>query len=105
MNPFSLGWYLPLLVRDVPGALQPSEKGAKDRRVGMGSTWEELDRKFRGDLPDGSYVGRLAYRGLVMSACKGVVEIDGVVVRGEERTKAAALLSGVQASKENRAVR
>ena len=77
-----------------------SEKGAKERRVGMGSTWEELDRKFRGDLPDGSYVGRLAYRGLVMSACRGVGEIDGVVVRGEERAKAAALLSGVQASKE-----
>ncbi|KZV93648.1 L domain-like protein [Exidia glandulosa HHB12029] len=99
MNPFSLGWYLPLLVRDVPGALQPSEKGSKERRVGMGSTWEELDRKFRGDLPDGSYVGRLAYRGLVMGACRGVQEIDGVVVRSEERVKAAALLSGVQAKK------
>ncbi|EJD43556.1 L domain-like protein, partial [Auricularia subglabra TFB-10046 SS5] len=95
MNPFSLGWYLPLLVRDVPGALQPSDSTSKGRRVGMGSTWEELDRKFRGDLPDGSYVGRLAYRGLVMSACAGVAEIDGVLVRGEERAKAAALLKGV----------
>ena len=93
MNPFSLGWYLPLLVRDVPGALQPSE-GAS-RKVGMGNTWEELDRKFRGDLPDGSYIGRLAYRGLVMEACQGISDIDGVAVRDEERAKAKQLLEGV----------
>ncbi|KAJ1303513.1 hypothetical protein OPQ81_011698 [Rhizoctonia solani] len=38
MNPFSLGWYLPLLVRDVPGALQPSETNAKG-----GAPWSDLD--------------------------------------------------------------
>ncbi|KAH7103775.1 hypothetical protein BKA62DRAFT_602739, partial [Auriculariales sp. MPI-PUGE-AT-0066] len=93
MNPFSLGWYLPLLVRDVPGALQPTESGS--RKVGLGSTWEELDRKFRGDLPDGSYIGRLAYRGLVMEACQGIEQIDGVGVKEEERAKAQQLLRGV----------
>lgn len=25
MNPCTLGWYLPLLVKDIPGALQPSD--------------------------------------------------------------------------------
>lgn len=102
MNPFSLGWYLPLLVRDVPGALQPSEKGSKEKR---GTTWEELDRKFRSDLPDGSYVGRLAYRGLVMNACSQVAEIDGVAVRSAEKAKAAALLKGVQANREKQEAR
>ncbi|KAG8907834.1 hypothetical protein FRB99_002007 [Tulasnella sp. 403] len=27
MNPFSLGWYLPIMVKDLQGALQPSERG------------------------------------------------------------------------------
>lgn len=31
MNPCTLGWYLPLLVKDVPGALQPSEPGHRVR--------------------------------------------------------------------------
>ena len=26
MNPCTLGWYLPLIVKDLPGALQPSDR-------------------------------------------------------------------------------
>jgi len=93
MNPSTLGWYLPLLVRDVPGALQPSESGVREKGSGCG--WQELDAKFRRDLPDDAYVGRLAYRGLVMRACARIRMLDGVEVSEKERTKANQLLQGI----------
>ena len=100
MNPCTLGWYLPLLVRDVPGALQPSEQDGDqgERRHGTkgGSwQWQELDAKFRRDLPDEAYVGRLAYRGLIMRACRGVKVLDGIQVSEKEREKAERLLTGI----------
>jgi hypothetical protein len=106
MNPCTLGWYLPLLVRDVPGALQPSEQdadqgGSTAKRDGKSNgkhsswQWQELDAKFRRDLPDEAYVGRLAYRGLVMRACKGVKVLDGIQVSDKEREKAERLLTGI----------
>ncbi|KAG1743241.1 uncharacterized protein EDB91DRAFT_1126475 [Suillus paluster] len=106
MNPCTLGWYLPLLVKDLPGALQPSERnGTREEEDGQsrgekGSTeygWQELDSKFRRDLPDDAYVGRLAYRGLVMRACPRIGMLDGVEVSEKERTKADQLLQGVMA--------
>jgi hypothetical protein len=101
MNPCTLGWYLPLLVRDAPGALQPCENqdGSSEReRNGRKRTeygWQELDSKFRRDLPDDAYVGRLAYRGLVMRACPRIRMLDGVEVSEKERTKAHHLLQGI----------
>ncbi|THV03804.1 hypothetical protein K435DRAFT_826966 [Dendrothele bispora CBS 962.96] len=92
MNPCTLGWYLPLLVKDVPGALQPSEEATTSKqRIG----WQELDSKFRRDLPDEAYVGRLAYRGLVMKACPRIRMLDGVEVTEKERVKAERLLVGI----------
>ncbi|CUA67143.1 Septation initiation network scaffold protein cdc11 [Rhizoctonia solani] len=93
MNPFSLGWYLPLLVRDVPGALQPSETNEKSS-----TPWSDLDVKFRRDLPDELYIGRLAYRGLVMRVCPQVRIIDGIEITQPERTKAQKLLLGIEQS-------
>jgi len=95
MNPCTLGWYLPLLVRDVPGALQPSEGGGDRGKRGDGGSWQELDSKFRRDLPNESYVGRLAYRGLIMRACAKVRMVDGVEVSEKERAKAQHLLAGI----------
>ena len=92
MNPCTLGWYLPLLVKDVPGALQPSE----GRRGGEGGEgWQALDSKFRRDLPNSSYIGRLAYRGLIMRACGRIGMLDGVSVSEKERMKANELLKGI----------
>lgn len=122
MNPCTLGWYLPILVRDAPGALQPSETGRPEGEakgegvrsrgggagavgrhgednVGGGYSWAELDAKFRRDLPDEAYVGRLAYRGLVMRACPRVRMLDGVVVEEREREKAERLLQGLLRAK------
>ncbi|KAG1868985.1 hypothetical protein DFJ58DRAFT_714151 [Suillus subalutaceus] len=107
MNPCTLGWYLPLLVKDLPGALQPSERndsseGEVHPRGEKGSTeygWQELDSKFRRDLPDDAYVGRLAYRGLVMRACPRIGMLDGVEVSEKERAKADQLLQGMMAKK------
>ncbi|OAX39884.1 hypothetical protein K503DRAFT_769104 [Rhizopogon vinicolor AM-OR11-026] len=106
MNPCTLGWYLPLLVKDLPGALQPSERNGSSEgeeacsRGEKGSTeygWQELDSKFRRDLPDDAYVGRLAYRGLVMRACPRIGMLDGVEVTEKERAKADQLLQGMMA--------
>jgi hypothetical protein len=38
------------------------------------------------------YVGRLAYRGLVMRACSGVRVLDGVAVTSKERAKTVRVL-------------
>lgn len=178
MNPCTLGWYLPLLVRDVPGALQPSDgdrpgalagprgpasqvgavptpriqsgqrarggpnshgappgQGSSSTRTGSSgsssgassgdaeaagasgghgagtagppdagagasaaagaATWKELDAKFRRDLPDEAYVGRLAYRGLVMRACPAIRLLDGVETSAKEREKAEKLLTSL----------
>jgi hypothetical protein len=104
MNPCTLGWYLPLLVKDVPGALQPSESksstsgGGKRGNDGEGkasNSWQELDAKFRRDLPDELYIGRLAYRGLVMRACSRIRMLDGVGVSEKEERKAQKLLVGI----------
>ncbi|KAG8875276.1 hypothetical protein FRB97_005253 [Tulasnella sp. 331] len=94
MNPFSLGWYFPLLVNasDLLSAVQPtshlstpapqqsetspSSSPTRDsasqksrRKSPYAPTWMELDERFRRDLPDAVYMERLAYRGLVMRAC------------------------------------
>lgn len=95
MNPCTLGWYLPLLVKDVPGALQPSEGSGDGRGERAAAGWAELDSKFRRDLPDESYIGRLAYRGLIMRACSRVRMLDGVEVTEKERRKAHHLLQGI----------
>ncbi|KAJ6466377.1 hypothetical protein C8R45DRAFT_839425 [Mycena sanguinolenta] len=77
MNPCTLGWYLPLIV-------QGEELGA--------ARWAELDGRFRRGLPDAVYVGRLAYRGLVMDACSGVRVLDGIGVTEKERAKSVGVL-------------
>lgn len=106
MNPCTLGWYLPLLVKDVPGALQPSEGGGVrggdgESRGGKGPdfAWRDLDSKFRRDLPDEAYIGRLAYRGLVMRACPRIRMLDGVDVSEKERVKALHLLQGISSKR------
>ena len=58
-------------------------------------TWQDLDAKFRRDLPDEAYVGRLGYRGLVMRACPAIRMLDGVEVSAKERDKAERLLKSV----------
>lgn len=81
MNPCTLGWYLPLLIRE---GTEPAAGG-----------WGELDAKFRRDLPDAGYVGRLAYRGLVMRGLGRLRVLDGVGVTSKERAKAGELLAGI----------
>ncbi|TDL23216.1 hypothetical protein BD410DRAFT_747256 [Rickenella mellea] len=93
MNPCTLAWYLPLLVQDVPGALQPDSEGGGGGK--KKTQWEEMDAKFRRDLPDGTYGARLAYRGLVMEACPRIRVVDGVAVSSKERVKSRKLLGGV----------
>lgn len=125
MNPCTLGWYLPLLVKDAPGALQPSDGHRDDALVTDpghtlrhtaaataegphpdGSThedsvspgavsWKDLDSKFRRDLPDDAYVGRMCYRGLVMRACPNIRLLDGVETSEKERDKAEKILKSI----------
>ncbi|KAJ7164715.1 hypothetical protein C8R43DRAFT_1232838 [Mycena crocata] len=84
MNPCTLGWYLPLMV-------------GKGEEAGLsGGAWAELDSRFRRGLPDAVYVGRLAYRGLVMRACGGVRVLDGVAVTEKERAKTQGVLALMQ---------
>ncbi|KIO23898.1 hypothetical protein M407DRAFT_9217 [Tulasnella calospora MUT 4182] len=122
MNPFSLGWYLPIIVHDLHGALQPSERGvsvtgdsdaaaaesnpkaaASPQKRGRSNgssavTWQDMDNKFRRDLPDELYVARLGFRGLVMRACPKLVTLDGVEVTSAEKEKAGKLLKGLERS-------
>lgn len=66
------------------------------------SRWEALDAEFRKGLPDASYVGRLAYRGMVMRACPNLRVLDGVRVSEKEKRKAEAFLKRVFAERKAR---
>ncbi|KLO17318.1 L domain-like protein [Schizopora paradoxa] len=78
---------------DAPGM---SEKASATSPAKDGpSRWEALDAEFRKGLPDAAYVGRLAYRGMVMRACPNLRVLDGVRVSEKERRKAEALLKRV----------
>lgn len=110
MNPCTLGWYLPLLMKDMPGS-KSQQQQQQQQRLGdatgrappaPGPSWKELDAKFRRDLPDEAYVGRLAYRGLVMRACPALHILDGVEVSEKERDKAEKLLKGLSEAKRKR---
>lgn len=74
MNPCTLGWYLPVVVGGGPGG----------------------DGRFRRDLPDGMYLGRLAYRGLLMGACERLRWLDGVEVTEKERRKAHEMMDDLR---------
>ena len=90
------------MVKDVPGALQPSEDSHSEGRGGKVAGWQELDSKFRRDLPDDVYIGRLAYRGLVMQACPRIRMLDGIEVTEKERVKAQKLLVGIMGKPSSR---
>lgn len=79
MNPFSLSWYVPLLLDG-----------------GIDGEWQSLDAKFRRGLPDELYAGRLVYRGLLMRACGRLKMVDGLRVSDGERVKAGELLGRLE---------
>ncbi|KAF7299336.1 hypothetical protein MIND_00882800 [Mycena indigotica] len=91
MNPCTLGWYLPLLLDT--HASDPDEKGQENGQ----DTWAERDARFRRGLPDAAYVGRLAYRGLVMRAAGALRVLDGVPAAAKERAKSEAVLGLMRA--------
>jgi hypothetical protein len=88
---------------DEPGATARGGNRCNSRHgtKGVAPTlaWHDLDAKFRRDLPDEAYIGRLTYRGLIMRACPRVRMLDGVVVSRKEREKAEKLLDGVALAK------
>ena len=43
-----------------------------------------MDSKFRKGLPDQTYVRRLAYRGVMMQACRKLKMLDGVAITEKE---------------------
>lgn len=92
MNPCTLGWYLPLLVKEVPK--QGDETQAPSREPV--EDWKAKDTKFRRDLPHDMYIGRLTYRGMAMRACKRLKMLDGVRMEEKERVKAENILSKIQ---------
>ncbi|KAG8927688.1 hypothetical protein FRC02_007914 [Tulasnella sp. 418] len=110
MNPFSLGWYLPLIISDLPSALQPSEEHDRPddgeghgvlghpRRNSKVASWQALDDRFRRDLPDEVYLARMGFRGLVLRACERLTMFDGIEVTMPEREKSAKLLRGLEKS-------
>ncbi|KIY53211.1 L domain-like protein [Fistulina hepatica ATCC 64428] len=105
MNPCTLGWYFPLLQlggrSDEPGA--DPRIHVDDGRASANAQWHDLDQQFRRDLPNDSYVGRLAYRGLIMQSCAELRSLDGVTVTDKERKKASELLAMLSESKAQRA--
>jgi protein NUD1 len=100
MNPFTLGWYLPVLMKEVGGGEEKKKKVVVEGGGGGGGDeWQEMDAKFRRDLPDEGYLGRLAYRGLIMRACCGMKRLDGIEITDKERTKALHVLAGIAKKK------
>ena len=61
-----------------------------------------MDDRFRRDLPDDVYVGRMGFRGLIMRSCAKIVTLDGVTITTGERDKAQRLLEGLERSVNSR---
>lgn len=88
----------PPRARGAPPTNQPPLRAPKSVGVGVGGvglTWKDLDAKFRRDLPDDVYAGRMVYRGLVMRACPRIRTLDGLDVSEKEKEKAERLLESV----------
>lgn len=90
--------------RGPPAGAVPTSSSTNTRvqTTATATSWKELDAKFRRDLPDEAYVGRLAYRGLVMRACPGIRMLDGVEASAKEREKAEGLLRSVVEARRGR---
>ncbi len=88
MNPCNSNYYLPILIPSggIASALDPSKTST--------CSWLSLDANFRRSLPDEWYTKRLIYRGVVMMACDGAVQLDGISVTEAERNKARRLIEG-----------
>ncbi|KIY71745.1 L domain-like protein [Cylindrobasidium torrendii FP15055 ss-10] len=91
-NPSVAGWYLPVSVQD---ATKQSAQSTNSY-----GTYTELDVPYRRSLPDRTYAGRLAYRGLVMQGCPALRVLDGVVVTTKERDKAAEFVARLVKTKQ-----
>jgi hypothetical protein len=97
MNPCTLSWYLPLLV---PQEREKPPPASDDSADASKKEWAARDISFRRSLPDSLYIGRLAYRGLVMRNCGRVRVLDGVDVSEKERVKAAKVVEGMKGARE-----
>lgn len=97
MNPCTLSWYLPLLV---PQEKEKPASASDDSADVTKKEWAARDISFRRSLPDSLYIGRLAYRGLVMRNCGRVRVLDGVDVSEKERVKAAKVVDGMKGRRE-----
>ncbi len=90
MNPCNLNYYLPILLSGTASsALDPSAAGTT---TSSSLSWLQLDNNFRRSLPDEWYSKRLIYRGIIMMACDGIVQVDGIAVSDAERVKAGQLI-------------
>jgi hypothetical protein len=104
MNPATLAFYLPLMIRvrsGNPTAAPSSASGSADSVSGGSGgakekNWAEQDTRFRRSLPDATYVKRMAYRGVLMRVCAHLQTLDGVTILAKERKKAEMLLQGLE---------
>jgi hypothetical protein len=104
MNPCTLQFYLPLLVKDLPNRQREDplnspiiiETPQELRR--RNEPWHELDSRFRKSLPDELYVKRLAYRGLLIRTCPKLKVLDGVTITEKEKRKSKVLLKSLERS-------
>lgn len=93
MNPCTLGLYPPVLIKGLEPV--PHSEDPAGSSFGGPQSWENLDSKYRRDLPDEYYVRRLAYRALIMKANPNVKLLDGISISNKERKKALTLLDGL----------
>lgn len=112
MNPFTVSWYLPVILAGEDGndpiplstgsTARSGNSNAKSKASASASDSTEaegIDAKFRRGLPDALYVARLLYRGIMMGSCPRLRELDSLRISEGERAKAGALVSKVEARK------
>jgi hypothetical protein len=113
MNPATLEFYLPLMMakNNNKQKIRTNSKSVSfgDATAGPAisgnfggagvakeKSWMAQDQRFRQNLPDDTYVKRMAYRGILMRVCAHLQMLDGVVILGKERKKAEMLLQGLE---------
>lgn len=87
--------YPPLFLKGNNHALQLPDQDAEGDTGAVKGPWEDLDSRFRRDLPDDLYVRRLAYRGLTMRTRPDLRVLDGIAISNKERKKTQAILDGL----------
>lgn len=111
LNPLTLSFYPPLPQSNSSRneyCIAQSDCSNHQRSVHSSNTnhkWEEIDSRFKRNMPDLWYLRRIAYRNVLLQSCPRLKMIDGLRSEGKSaRRQIADLLAKAQTTEGGRAL-